>query len=293
MSFDSPKSPSPSPLDLQAVWQAGENQRQVELLNDYKGLPICHPAALVGFDPEQAGFRVHPLQSVCLKMQGYTFIRSRYLPQALKASLVETCDAESLVRLGNFEYANPAIGRRESLRVDLSSNTPINVSLYARLDTGRLRQLALSKRPTGALAGYPPPSASPTVAAPGSNTRLAGRLIDLSIHGIGVEVLAANTSGLEAFTENTPVTAFLQLPAPPRPGSAPPQFTDLSLPGKVCYLEMGRYWKYKIGVQIFPEAPVQALIQEYIQSRQVEILYELELIRAALEDPFPASAQLA
>ncbi len=60
-------------------------QRPIRLYNTYKGIPIVYEAEVAMVNPEYVGVVTHPFQTVCIKQERRTYIRTRAIPELIRA----------------------------------------------------------------------------------------------------------------------------------------------------------------------------------------------------------------
>jgi predicted metalloenzyme YecM len=97
-----------------------------------------------------------------------------------------------------------------------------------------------------------------------------GKLNDISVTGIGIEVIALPEVINENFASGSWVYVSLNLPVSGKDVERP-----LTLPGTIRYT--GSYHEnHSLGIQISPDKETEALINAYIAHRHTEILSEVE-----------------
>ncbi len=62
-----------------------KEQRPITLFNTYQGLPISSEAEVAMVHPGFVGLIVHPYQTVCIKLERRTFLRSAFVPDLVRA----------------------------------------------------------------------------------------------------------------------------------------------------------------------------------------------------------------
>lgn len=136
---------------LEKVAQSGEF---VRLINEFKGLPIVHPASLLEVTPDGLQVIVHPQQAVCLQLEKFTFIQSEMLPFILRASVVSVDMANCIVNLSNILYGSDTVGGRTQIRVQPALPVMVTVAGRSRILRGELADLSLVGVGMYALSAY-------------------------------------------------------------------------------------------------------------------------------------------
>lgn len=60
-------------------------QRPVTLYNTYRGVPIIYEAEVAMVHPEYVGVLVHPFQTVCIKQERRTYLKTGGIPELIRA----------------------------------------------------------------------------------------------------------------------------------------------------------------------------------------------------------------
>jgi hypothetical protein len=215
---------------------ANSDEREISLLNVYKGVPISYNASIIRVINERLTVKVHKNQALCLNIEGQTYIQSRLFDKPIKAKVMSVNTAEQIAILTDFSFADPSIGKRETIRVGMDREDQSNVVIISR----------------------------------NSDVRLLGKLNDISTNGIGVEVIAIP----EVITENFAVGAWVYINLSlPLPGTE--EFQEMTLPGTVRYVGSNQE-THTLGIQISPDRETEDRIHQYIAHRHTEILDEVE-----------------
>jgi hypothetical protein len=215
---------------------ASFDEREVTLLNVYKGVPIAYAASVTKVINDRLTVKVHKNQALCLNIEGQTFIRSRLFEKPIKAKVMSVNTLEQVAILTDFSFANSSIGKREAVRVDTEREDQVNVVIISR----------------------------------NSDMRLLGKLNDISSTGIGVDVIALPEVINENFATGSWVYVSLNLPVP---GIRVDR--EIILPGTVRYSGSNQE-THSLGIQISPDKETEARIHAYIAHRHTEILSEVE-----------------
>jgi len=215
---------------------ANSDEREISLLNVYKGVPISYVASIIRVINERITVKVHKNQALCLNIEGQTYIQSRLFDKPIKAKVMSVNTAEQIAILTDFSFADPSIGKRETIRVDMEHDDQSNVVIISR----------------------------------NSDMRLLGKLNDISTNGIGVEVIAIPEVITENFARGSWVYISLSLPLP-----GDDEFQEMTLPGTVRYVGSNQE-THTLGIQISPDKETEDRIHQYIAQRHTEILDEVE-----------------
>jgi len=229
---------------LVGLAQMAREGEDVRFLNVYKGVPISFHGRILGIEEDFATFAVHPYQAICIRAFRETYLRSHWLPEAVRA-WARVLDAKrSEVVLAGFRYAGSSIGDRMLVRVRPREN--IAVSLAGRRQKGKSDDRA----------------------------PLEAKLVDLSLEGLGlhVEDEAFDASILHAGRE-----ARLEF-SPDFPESGPSG--ALRVVGKILNVSRDASRSlHRVGMLIFPEQEAKQLISRYIAGRQAEIVREIKSLQ--------------
>ena len=136
---------------LQRVFESGEF---VRLVNEFKGLPVVHPASLIEVSAEGLLVGVHPQQAVALHLEGFTFIQSDTLPFVLRASVASVDMLACRARLENLLYGSDTIGGRSQVRVQPDLPVMVTVAGRSRILRGDLADVSLVGVGMYALSAY-------------------------------------------------------------------------------------------------------------------------------------------
>jgi len=215
---------------------ANSDEREVTLLNVYKGVPISYAASIIRVINERLTVKVHKNQALCLNIEGQTYIQSKLFDRPIKAKVMSVNTAEQIAILTDFSFADPSNGNRTNIPVDVEPDEQTNVVIISR----------------------------------NSDVRLLGKLNDISATGIGVEVIAIAEVISENFGRGAWVYISLSLPIP-----GENTYQDLTLPGTVRYIGSNQE-THTLGIQISPDKETEMRIHHFIAQRHSEILNEVE-----------------
>ena len=215
---------------------ASDEEREITLLNVYKGVPISYAATIIRVINERLTVKVHKNQALCLNIEGQTYIRSSLFDRPIKAKVMSVNNAEQIAILTDFTFADPSIGKRTTIRVDMEHDEHANVTIISK----------------------------------NSDVRLIGKLNDISITGIGVQVIALPEVILENFSRGSWVYINLSLPSYQND-----EYQEMTLPGMIKYVGSNQE-SHTFGIQISPDKETEKRIRRFIEQRHQEILEEVE-----------------
>jgi hypothetical protein len=200
----------------------------VTLLNEYKGVPVSREALVQSVDTGTAHLAVHKHQAVCLSLEAETVLQSKLLSLALLARVVALDVVTGAATLTDFIPTVYLIGRRQAIR--LKPQSPVEVSV--------------------------------------ENLRLNGRLINLSMSGLGLHLPLPSGVAERDFQMNPDLQIHLQLPT---------EASRVELAGRVAHSTF-RNGAYLLGINLAADAEAQRALENYIAQRQATVTQELETI---------------
>ncbi len=221
---------------------ANADERQVKLINVYKGVPISHDAVLIKVINDRLTLKFHHNQALLLNLEGQTYILSALFPKPIKATVMTINTTEQVAILTDFSFSDPSFRKRETIRVDIDYDSAPTV----------------------------------TIASPECNVRLFGKLSDISVHGIGVIVIAVQEIISKDFSENAEVQVQFKLPF-----LEEGDFQELTMWGEIRHIERSQE-NYRLGIKTFPNQEAEVVINQYVSLRQSEILDEIEKYSTSL-----------
>jgi len=211
-------------------------ERQIKLINVYKGVPISHEGTVVKVINDRITIKFHVGQSLLLNLEGQTYILSKLFPKPIKAAVMTINTNDQIAILTNFSFSDPDFRKREHIRVELDYDDAPTV----------------------------------VIGASDSNVRLFGKLNDISLYGVGVVVIALQDIIKRSFSENAEVELTFSLPFKDK--GEPLKF---NLWGKIRHIDRSQE-NFKLGIQTFPTQKMLPYLQKFISQRQAEILEEIE-----------------
>jgi hypothetical protein len=94
-----------------------ETNKEVRLLNGYKGVPISYEAKIIEVADTSALLRTNKIQLISLDYEGKTHIQSLYLPKMVYARVMDVDIDRNESVVGDFEYVSGKVGGRTQVRV--------------------------------------------------------------------------------------------------------------------------------------------------------------------------------
>jgi hypothetical protein len=143
---------------------------------------------------------------------------------------------EGYAILTDLIFSDPSFRKRQHLRVDLAYDESTVVS----------------------------------ICAPDCNVKLFGKLNDISIHGVGVIVIAVEDLISKSFSQASQVQIQFYLPF-----THPEEAPEIKMPGEIRYIDRDQE-NFKLGIQTFPDPDTETRIEKFIIQRKTEILKEVE-----------------
>ena len=198
----------------------------VTLLNEYQGVPVSYEALVQRVDTGTAQLAVHKYQAVCLSLEAETVLQSKLLSLALRARVAALDVVTGAATLADFTPTAYLVGRRQAIR--LRPQPPVEVSV--------------------------------------ENLRLNGRLINLSVSGLGLHLPLPSGVAEPDFQMNPDLRIRLQLPTEGSPAE---------LAGRVAHSNF-RNGAFILGINLASDA--QPRLESYIAQRQAAVAQELESV---------------
>jgi len=174
------------------VWlqDYANNNRQVRLINSYRGIPVAYNASVIVVGAGHAVFGVNEYQAVCLALEGKTHIQHPESPEVLRARTVSVNVPMKEVTLTEFVKAGKSVGNRLCTRVQ--PREPID----AEIRIGR--------------------------------HLLPCQLVDISLNGVGVITLGTYTYGDLGVNKGSKVQLYFMLPPTHAPIQLAGQVTSVA-----------------------------------------------------------------
>lgn len=215
---------------------ASSEDRYIQLINIYKGVPISHNASVTKVINDRLTLKFHKSHTLCLNLEGQTYIQSKLFPKPIKARVMTINTTEGFAILTDLVFSDPSFRKRQYLRVDLDYDESAVVS----------------------------------ISAPGCNVKLFGKLNDISTHGVGVIVIAVEDVISKSFSEASQVEIQFSLPF-----THPEDATEIKMTGEIRYIDRDQE-NFKLGIQTFPDTETETRIEKFVTQRKNEILEEVE-----------------
>ena len=156
--------------------QMSKSDRDIRLLNVYKGVPITNDAAVIQVGKKTVTVRTHKYQVVCLSKYRNSYIQSAWLPLTTRARVIKVDFLKNEAVLGDFEYVTSHIGGRTLVRV--VPKDPVEVFLQNEFLNGKVRT----------------------------------EMVDISLQGIGVHLISELYKS-RAFESGRDVAVSMDLPS--------------------------------------------------------------------------------
>jgi len=215
---------------------ASSEDRSVQLINIYKGVPISHNASVIKVINDRLTLKFHKNHTLCLNMEGRTYIQSKLFLKPIKARVMTINTTEGYAILTDLILSDPSFRKRQHLRIALDYDESTVVS----------------------------------ICAPDCNVKLFGKLKDISTHGVGVIVIAVEDIISKSFSQASQVQIQFYLPF-----THPEEATEIKVPGEIRYIDRDQE-NFKLGIQTFPDPDTETRIEKFITQRKTEILEEVE-----------------
>lgn len=206
---------------------------KVNLVNYYHGLPVIHPAQVLEYREGYLRLQIEPDQAVCLFLENKTCLSIEGLPQPYAGSVLSVDIQHCQAVIADFHEAGETVlERRSSNRVQ--------------------------------------PEDLVDVLLESEGCRIAGRLADISMHGVGAFAFDTYIYCTETLRHGALATVTLQLPGTDR---------AVQLMGKIIHISRRRDPRLqRIGIRLIQDPATTPIIQQYVNARQEELRRELNFI---------------
>ncbi|MDR3574134.1 MAG: hypothetical protein P4L50_09740 [Anaerolineaceae bacterium] len=269
-------------LDLLKKLAASGNE--IYLLNVYKGVPLSYAAKIIEVSDFYARVLTDTYQTVGMYIEKTTYIQSQWLPDILRADVIELDSREKTAILANFSYVTNGIGKRMQVRIQPKETLEGSIQ---NIQDNRIVRAELADISQEGFAFYLPKLMfSQREYFKGAQLKVTLQLPgDYKINQSKTDVAADNNSG-DRFSRNNvrnnPVNSQGSRSIGVLPGNA---FTSyLSNPkivirGIVANIRAEEtHARYRIGARILSTDPPWPLIPQFISQRQAEIIKEIRLM---------------
>jgi hypothetical protein len=192
-----------------------------ELLNEYKGVPFIGKATYVSITEDSIQLIVQPPASICLQLEGRTFLLSDGLFEPIEAQVLSFDIQTGAVDLGSLEYAGSKFWNRREVRVEPEEPFAVDITREGQTTIGRL--------------------------------------VDVSMSGIGVAVTPLETEP----ERGEKVDLILSLPE-----------GDVTLPGEICSISEVDS-ELRLGIEFPGNVPEKRAVVQYVLHRREQIRAEL------------------
>ncbi len=151
-------------LDVFRRIMSGEIDNDISMLNYYKGIPINYPAEILGIDNEFVEFRTHAYQTIAIRQDKSTFIKSGHFPKEILAEVFYVKVPSREVSLKNFLYTQVLAENRNYVRVALQQARATEIDYAHQQIQGNLVDVCLKSAAVDLPAGF--------IVRPGTISRL-------------------------------------------------------------------------------------------------------------------------
>ena len=103
-------------------------QQEVDLMSFYQALPLTYRGVVVDVGTEEVTMIVQPPDSVCLTWDSQVYLLGPEPIDLLQADVISFDIVTGTVKLRNFRYGGPQLGKRMITRVIPSDNLKVEVS---------------------------------------------------------------------------------------------------------------------------------------------------------------------
>jgi len=120
-----------------------EGNREFDLLNNYKGVPIISKAQLEKVTEDKVVFRVQPPGSVCLQWEEHTLLLSEGVLEPIDGRVRSFDISTGTVELGHFIFAGYRFGNRREVRVVPKAPLDIELKRNTEIIRGELADISM------------------------------------------------------------------------------------------------------------------------------------------------------
>jgi hypothetical protein len=276
-----------NPNELNTLFsQFAAERLPIRLLNEFKGLPVTNDTFISAVDGNSIILPVNKHQMVCLYLDRFTYLQSKYLPAQIKANVSFIDPTRGEARLAGFEFNPRELRNRQQVRV-----TPVETL------TGMLQ-------PKSARNGFPADLVNISCSGIAINLPRArfhstyfyigaDLLLQFSLPGFRAPGARVVTSSLSddslarrfnrSQLRNTSTGSFHSAP-PSRPKAAELQTPAISMRGVIRWVKHELNFSYvRMGLKTYPDESTQALLTNFVSTRQAEILREMKALDDMLD----------
>jgi hypothetical protein len=117
------------PSILKKLFENLKNRQPLHLINVYQGIPIRHDAKITMISQGYIILNVHPRHAVCIAIEKYTYIQSKYFDHTYKAHLAAIDVPAREVMVVHLLPAENDLDKRTALRVQPKEPLPVKLFL--------------------------------------------------------------------------------------------------------------------------------------------------------------------
>ena len=261
---------------------------EIYLLNVYKGVPLSYAAKIIEVSERYIRVLTDTYQTVGMYIEKTTYIQSQWLPEILKADVIELDSRQKTAILANLSYVTNGIGKRMQVRIQPKEPMEGNIQ---NIQDNRIVRAELADISQEGLAFYLPKLMfSQREYFKGAQIRVSLQLPGEYKISQAKTDLSADNEASNRFSRNnvrnTPVSSQTTRGAGILQGSAYTRYISnpkILIRGLVANLRLEEaHGRYRIGARILSTDPPVPLIPQFIVQRQGEIIKEIRLMSELL-----------
>lgn len=259
------------------------NQKEIRLLNLYKGIPIIYPGRIIEVNPVSVTVQVEKHQIVSMQQEGFTVIQGEYLRESIRARVYRVRYRSMQALLTNFEVAHSNIAERMVVRVELED--PITGTIQSGNVTAPLRGQLVDISLEGFAifidrddysAGAYREGSEVTVSVKFSNVNIPtdSRIrVSPQISDDPMTRFSRDSLRLTTFPDMINRNLVIKKQTSPLKQTYSP---DLVLTGVIANVRrMMASDRFRIGIKISPVSSSKVILHQIISQRQSEIIREI------------------
>ncbi len=217
------KSEANKELALSILSKLKEDKKSIRLISYYKEVPIICKTQIEKITDEFAVLEFDNCSVKAFYPEKNVYIKTDIIQKKIKATIINISPKEEKLTLGKFELTDLPQEKRKFVRVEPSENITV------QLEKG--------------------------------NTKITGKLADISIGGVGIY-----TADIKDLEEDNIIKISFKLPSID---------FQVNLHGQIVYI-LDMDGMYRLGIKYSPDVITEEKISDYVINRQFEILKELK-----------------
>jgi hypothetical protein len=257
---------------------------EIYLLNVYKGVPLSYAAKIIEVSDYYIRVLTDNYQTVGMYIEKMTYIQSKWLPEILRAEVIELDSREKTARLANFSYVTSGIGKRMQVRIQPKERLEGDIQ---NTQDNRLVRAELADISQDGLAFYLPKlmfsqreyfkgaQIKVTLYLPGEY-KTNQQKTDLSLDKASGDRFSRNN------VRNITVNSQVPRATGTQPGGAYNRFVSnpkVVIRAMVANVRLEEtHSRYRIGAHFLSTDPPWPLIPQFIAQRQAEIVKEIRMM---------------